>query len=119
MVFDKYNKIYRDKFNLTEHVVMENIFKCIDSSILFPNSEQFKNFKRKVTSKSKKNCSDTVEEFYLLKNDLGPNCAAIGLSISVFDKIVNGNYDYSTDQLKGKYISNNVALEIFRLNKKN
>ena len=38
--------------------------------------------------------------------------------VSVFDKIVNGNYDYSTDQLKGKYISNNVALEIFRLTKK-
>ena len=31
------------------------------SAILSPNSEQFKNFKRKVISKSKNNCSDPVE----------------------------------------------------------
>ena len=83
------------KLDLPEHVVMENVFKRIDPSILFPNSEKFRNFKRKVTSSTKKTCPDSVEEFYVLKNDIGPNCAAIGLSISVFD------YDDSTHQLKG------------------
>ena len=78
LVFDKYDEIYRAKLDLPEHVVMENVF---------PNSVKFRNFKRKVTSSTKKKCHDSVEEFYALKNDIGPNCAAIGLSISVFDKI--------------------------------
>ena len=63
---------------------MENVFKCIDPSILFPNSDKFRNFKCKVTSIPKKKCPDSVEEFYVLKNDIGPNSAAIGLSIFVF-----------------------------------
>ena len=67
---------------------MENVFKCIELSILFPNSKKFRNFKRNVTSSSEMKCPDSVEEFYVLKNDIGPNCAAIGLSVSVFDKIV-------------------------------
>ena len=64
---------------------MENVFKSIDPSILFPNGEKFRTFKRQVTSSSKKKFPDSVEEFYVLKNDIGPNCAAIGLSVSVFD----------------------------------
>ena len=114
----KYDKIHRDKLNLTAYVVMENVFKCIDSSILFPDSEEFKNFKRKVTAICKKNCPDPVEEFYVLKNGIGPHSAELGLSTSVFDKILSENYDYSTDILKGQYISNHVALEIFRFNNK-
>ena len=87
--------------DLPGHVVMENVFKCIDPSIFFPNSETFRNFKRKFTSSSKNKCPDSVEEFYVLKNDIGPNCAAIGLSISVFDNILSDNYDDSTHKLKG------------------
>ena len=57
-----------------------------------------------------------MEEFYVLKNDIGPNCAAIGLSIFVYDKILSENYDDSTHKLKGECVSNKVALEIFRYN---
>ena len=71
----------------------------IDPSILFPNSETFRNFKRKVTSSTKKTCPDSVEEFYVLKNDIGPNSAAIGLSIFVFDKILSENYDDSLQHI--------------------
>ena len=109
-----YDKIYRAKLDLPEHVVMENVFKCIDPSILFPNSEKFRNFKRKVTSSTKEKCPDSVEEFYVLKNDVGPNCEAIGLSIFVFDKYLSENYDDSTYKLKGECVSNRVALEKFR-----
>ena len=49
LVFDKYDKIYRAELDLPEYVVMKNVFKCIDPSILFPNSEKIRNFKRKVT----------------------------------------------------------------------
>ena len=63
---------------------------------MFPNSEKFRNFKGKVTSSTKKTCPDSVEEFYVLKNDIGPNSAAIGLSNFVSDKILNENYDDST-----------------------
>ena len=59
-----------------------------------------------------------MEEFYVLKNGIGPHSAELGLSTSVFDKILNENYDYSTDILKGQYNSNHVALEIFRFNNK-
>ena len=57
-----------------------------------------------------------MEEFYLLKNDIGLNSAAIGLSIFVFEKILNENYDDSTHKLKVECVSNKVALEIFRYN---
>ena len=119
VIFEKYDKIYRDKLNLTEYVVMENVFKCRDSSILLPKIETLKNFKRKVTAICKKNCPEPVEEFYVLKNGIGPHSAQLWLSTSVFDKILSENYDYSTDILKGQYISNHVALEIFRFNNNN
>ena len=114
-VFDKYDKIYRAELNLSEKIVMENVFKCLDSSIYFPSGEKFKNFKRKVTG-AKKNCSDFVEEFYVLKKaeDIGPKCEAIGLSISTFKKIASEEYDNVTFEMKGKYtVSNCLALEIF------
>ena len=80
--------------------------------------KKIRNFKRKVTSSTKKTCPDSVEEFYVLKNDIGPNSAAIGLSIFVFDKILSENYDDSTHKLKGECVTNKVALEIFRYNNK-
>ena len=85
-------------------------------SLYIPNSERFRNFKRKVTSSTKKTCPDSVEEFYLLKNDIGLNFAAIGLSIFVFEKFLSENYDDSTHKLKVECVSNKVALEIFRYN---
>ena len=72
----------------------------------------------KLPQSVKKNCPDPVEEFYVLKNGIGPHSAELGLSNSVFDKILSENYDYSTDILKGQYISNHVVLEIFRFNNK-
>ena len=87
--------------NLPEYVVMGNVFKCIDSSICFPSYDKFKNFKRKVTSTSKKNCSDLVEEFYNCKNDIGPNSAAISLTISIFDNILSETYDDLTQSMGG------------------
>ena len=30
VILQKYDKIYRDKLNLTEYFVMENVFKCIN-----------------------------------------------------------------------------------------
>ena len=114
VVFDKYDKIYRAKLNLPEYVVMGNVFKCRDSSICFPSYDKFKNFKRKVTATSKNNCPDLVEEFYNCINDIGPNSAAIGLTISIFDNILSETYVDLTQSLKREYVTNKVALEIFK-----
>ena len=117
VIFEKYDKIYRVKLNLTEYVVMENVFKWIDSSILFPNNENFKTLNVKLQQSVKKS-SGPSGRILCLKNGIGPHSAELGLSTSVFDKILSENYDYSTDILKGQYISNHVALEIFSFNNK-
>ena len=61
---------------------------------------------------------DLVEEYYNCKNDIGPNSAAIGLTISIFDNILSETCDDLTQSLKGEYVTNKVALEIFKYNNK-
>ena len=40
------------------------------------------------------------------------------LNVKLQQSVKSENYDYSTDILKGQYISNHVALEIFRFSNK-
>ena len=103
---------YKAVLGSTELVIIQKALKCLDPSAILPTLDNFRNFKRKVTSKSKKDCNEPIVALYNSQDVIGPNSEAIGLSISAFTNIAYGNSD---NEIKAKCVlSNKLVLELFR-----
>ena len=109
---------YTNEFQ-SAYYIIKNALKCLDPNITFPLSGKYSNFKKNVSSNKRRESNEVIQQLYVsyeveYKEIVGDTCDRLGITTSIFDKIVNDCYSNDMLLLKGKVkIVNKIALEIF------